>query len=159
MTQKQKKFCAEYLLDLDSTQAAVRAGYSPQSAGLAGRKNLENPKIQNYISYLMSQKDDSLIAKQEEVLKSLTRIMRREEDDTKVVTEKKRRTYYDENGKKVTDNTDEPIKISVPTKVSDANKAALMLGRYYSLFTDNMNIKNDTDFKISIDYGDGGTDS
>lgn len=159
MTQKQKRFCEEYISDLDSTQAAVRAGYSPQSAALAGRKNLENPKIKEYISCLMSQKDDSLIAKREEVLKSLTRIMRREEDDTKVVTEKKRRTYYDEQGKKVTDNTDEPVQIHVPTKVSDANKAALMLGRYYSLFTDNMNIKNDTEFKICIDYVDGGTDS
>ena len=36
MTAKQKRFCEEYLIDLNATQAAIRAGYSPETAGAIG---------------------------------------------------------------------------------------------------------------------------
>ena len=69
--------------------------------------------------------------------------MRREEPETVVVTCKKHKSYYDDNGKKVIDDTEEPVAVPIPTKVSDANKAAEMLGRYYTLFTDRTQIEGD----------------
>ena len=45
MTPKQKRFCQEYLVDLNSTAAACRAGYSPNGAGQTAAKLLKNPNI------------------------------------------------------------------------------------------------------------------
>ncbi|MCF3934334.1 terminase small subunit [Acuticoccus sp. M5D2P5] len=45
LTDKQARFVEEYLIDLNATQAAIRAGYSPKTATAAGSKNLALPKI------------------------------------------------------------------------------------------------------------------
>ena len=97
MTEKQKLFCEEYLIDLNATQAALRAGYS------IGNENLKKPEIQEYIQKRLKEKEDALIAKQDEVLKTLTAVMRREKPETVVVTCKARKSHYDDKGKKVTD--------------------------------------------------------
>ncbi len=52
LTEKQKRFCEEYLVDLNATQAAIRAGYSKKSAYSIGEENLKKPKIRNYICEL-----------------------------------------------------------------------------------------------------------
>ena len=52
LTQKQKKFCEEYLVDLNATQSAIRAGYSPKTARAIGQENLSKPDIAAYISKL-----------------------------------------------------------------------------------------------------------
>ena len=54
MTRKQKKFCEEYLVDLNATQAAIRAGYSPATAGEIGAENLKKPEIQKHIAKSMA---------------------------------------------------------------------------------------------------------
>lgn len=45
LTGKQSLFVAEYLVDLNATQAAIRAGYSSDSARHVGYRNLSNPDI------------------------------------------------------------------------------------------------------------------
>lgn len=52
MTERMKKFCEEYLIDLNATQAAIRAGYSVKSASTIGQENLQKPEIQNEIQRL-----------------------------------------------------------------------------------------------------------
>ena len=49
LTEKQKKFCDEYLIDLNATQAAIRAGYSKKTAFIIGHENLSKPNIKTYI--------------------------------------------------------------------------------------------------------------
>lgn len=49
LTEKQKKFCEEYLVDLNATQAAIRAGYSQKTANRIGHENLTKPDIQSYV--------------------------------------------------------------------------------------------------------------
>ncbi len=49
MTEKQKKFCIEYLKDLNATQAAIRAGYSENTADVIGCENLGKPNIMTYV--------------------------------------------------------------------------------------------------------------
>jgi phage terminase small subunit len=50
LTPKQQKFVEEYLIDLNATQAAIRAGYSETSAGVIGCENLTKPYIQAAIA-------------------------------------------------------------------------------------------------------------
>lgn len=52
LTEKQKRFCEEYLVDLDVTEAAIRAGYSKDSAYSIGEELLKKPEIRNYIQEL-----------------------------------------------------------------------------------------------------------
>jgi len=52
LTDKQKAFCEEYIIDLNATQAAIRAGYSQESAENIGFENLRKPKIEKEIRRL-----------------------------------------------------------------------------------------------------------
>lgn len=52
---KQKRFCEEYVIDHNGTQAAIRAGYSKKAAAPTASEFLTNPKIQLYISDLQEQ--------------------------------------------------------------------------------------------------------
>ncbi len=56
LTDKQEMFCREYLIDLNATQAAIRAGYSEKSANNTGPDNLLKPIIQNRISELKAER-------------------------------------------------------------------------------------------------------
>ena len=49
LTEKQKRFCDEYLIDLNATQAAIRAGYSERSARQIAERNMTKDDIQKYI--------------------------------------------------------------------------------------------------------------
>ena len=56
MTAKQKRFCDEYLIDLNATQAAIRAGYSKRTARQIGKENLTKLDIKEYIEKRMEEK-------------------------------------------------------------------------------------------------------
>lgn len=56
LTDKQEMFCREYLIDLNATQAAVRAGYSEKTAKETGYENLTKPHIADRITELKSQR-------------------------------------------------------------------------------------------------------
>lgn len=49
MTDRQKRFCEEYLVDWNATRAAIAVGYSEKTAGVIGSENLKKPYIQEYI--------------------------------------------------------------------------------------------------------------
>ena len=160
MTEKQKRFCDEYLIDCNATRAYREAYPSVKNdatAAAAAARLLRNVKVWEYIDKRLAEKEDALIAKQDEVLQTLTRVLRRQEMDTVVVTCKERSSGYDENGKKVIVEKEVPQLVQVPTKVSDLNKAAELLGKRYSLFTDKVEMDADMDLNITIDYGEDDT--
>jgi phage terminase small subunit len=154
LTARQKRFCEEYLIDLNATQAAIRAGYSKKTANEQAAQNLAKLSIQEYIREKMNEKDDELIAKQDEVLKTLTRILRRQEKEVIVVTCKERTSGYDENGKKVITEREVPQLVEIPTQIKDVNRAAELLGKRYGLYTDKVEQQVDMDLNIIVDYGD-----
>lgn len=162
MTAKQQRFCDEYLVDLNATQAAIRAGYSAKTASVIATENLRKPKIAEYIEKRMAEKEEALIAKQDEVMKYLTAVMRRELSEHVVVTTSEERSYYapDDNGtmRKRTEKRETPEIVEIPARLADANKAAELLGKAYTLFTDRMEENVDMDLNIRIDYGDGEND-
>lgn len=140
LTIKQQRFCDEYLISLNATQAAIKAGYSKKTARFIGQENLTKPDIQEYIQKRLAEKEDSLIAKQDEIMKALTRVLRREEQEYVVVTVKSRRSFTDDKGKKQTIEEERSEVVAIPTRVSDANKAAELLGKRYLMWTDKQQI-------------------
>lgn len=144
LTEKQKRFCDEYLTDLNATQAAIRAGYSEKTARQTAAENMSKPYIKEYLDKRMAEKEKSLIADQDEVMKYLTAVMRREKTESVVVTLNKEQSKYlpDEHGtmRKQTVKEEVPQIVSIPSKLSDANKAAELLGKRYRLFTDKLDV-------------------
>lgn len=74
MTKKQKRFIEEYLIDLNATQAAIRAGYSPDSAGQIGEQNLKKLEIANAIAKAMAERSRRTGINQDRVLTELAKI-------------------------------------------------------------------------------------
>lgn len=56
MTKKQKRFVEEYLIDLNATQAAIRAGYSPDTAKEIGCENLTKPNIKAAVDKVLAER-------------------------------------------------------------------------------------------------------
>lgn len=144
LTAKQKRFCDEYLIDLNATQAAIRAGYSEKTAYSIGQENLKKPEISEYIEKRMAEKEDELIAKQDEVMKYLTSVMRREKVEHIVVTLSEKKSFYapDEKGtmRKQTIEKDVPEVVEIPARICDANKAAELLGKAYGIYTEKVSM-------------------
>lgn len=143
MTAKQKLFCDEYLVDLNSTQAAIRAGYSKKTAGRIGTENVQKPVIKEYISKRMAEKESQLIANQDEVLRYLTAVMRGESRSSVVVVENV--GDYMSTAREMEKSPDEKERL----------KAAELLGKRYGLYTDRVEQEVDMDLNITVDYGDG----
>lgn len=72
LTAKQKKFVEEYLIDLNATQAAIRAGYSPKNAGKIGHELLE--KTRNEIDRAIAERSRRTGINQDRVLRELAKI-------------------------------------------------------------------------------------
>ena len=60
LTAKQERFVAEYMVDLNATQAAIRAGYSEKTAGATGHENLKKPEIAKAIEGARQKAQDRL---------------------------------------------------------------------------------------------------
>lgn len=74
MTKKQKLFVEEYLIDLNATQAAIRAGYSPDTAKEIGCENLTKPNIKALIDKAMAERSKRTGINQDRVLNELAKI-------------------------------------------------------------------------------------
>ncbi len=74
MTPRQSLFMREYLVDLNATQAAVRAGYSQSSAAVQGCRLLANPQIRDGIAILQQERADRVGVTADRVLDELARI-------------------------------------------------------------------------------------
>jgi phage terminase small subunit len=74
LTAKQERFCEEYLIDLNASQAAIRAGYSPKTAGQIGEQNLKKLEIQTRITELKQGRSERTNIQAEIVLSELAKI-------------------------------------------------------------------------------------
>lgn len=71
LTPKQERFVAEYLIDLNATQAAIRAGYSQKTAGQIGEQNLKKLEIAEAVNAAMAKRADRNSVTQDEVISGL----------------------------------------------------------------------------------------
>lgn len=81
LTEKQKRFVQEYLVDLNATQAAIRAGYSQKTAQEQSSRLLSNVMVQKNIQQAMQRRSQRTGVAQDEVLKKLGQIAFSEEED------------------------------------------------------------------------------
>lgn len=74
LTEKQKRFCEEYLIDLNATQAAIRAGYSSKTASRIAIELLNKTHVSKYLAELMRKRSESTRITSEQVVKELEKI-------------------------------------------------------------------------------------
>lgn len=122
MRAKMIRFCEEYLIDLNATQAAIRAGYSEVSAGSIGSENMQKPEILAYIEKRQQEIADSLEITPEWVILRFKQISDRSMQAEPV---------YDKEGNKTGEYQYDS---------SGANKATEMLGKYLNMFTQKVDI-------------------
>lgn len=144
MTAKQKRFCDEYLIDLNVTQAAIRAGYSKRTAYAIGQENMKKPMLKEYIEKRMAEKEAALVADQTEVMKYLTSVLRGQSQSEVVVVEG------------VGEGCSEARTMQKAPDEKERLKAAELLGKAHMLFTDRVQQEVDMDLNITVDYGDDG---
>lgn len=133
MTDKQKRFCDEYLVDFNATQAAIRAGYSNKYAGQNADKLLKNTNVKSYIDERIAEKQSQLIATQDEVLQYLTSVLRGEQKEQTL--------------KMAGIGVQEIEEINTSTK--DRLKAAELLGKAYGAFRDKVDVSGTVPVVIS----------
>lgn len=74
LNDQQQKFVNEYLVDLNATQAAIRAGYSEKSAAVIGFENLRKPNIATALQERMDARSERTEITQDMVLRELAKI-------------------------------------------------------------------------------------
>jgi phage terminase small subunit len=74
LTPKQERFVQEYLIDLNATQAAIRAGYSAKTANEQGSRLLTNVSVRSAIEAAQQKRADRTEITQDRVLQELARI-------------------------------------------------------------------------------------
>lgn len=129
MTKKQKRFCEEYLIDCNATQAAIRAGYSKKTAKSIGQENLTKPDIKAYINEKLKEMQNKNIADATEVMEYLTSVLRGESLSEVVVVEG------------TGEGCSNAIRMNKAPDEKERLKAAELLGKRYSLFKDNMTLE------------------
>lgn len=125
MNAKQRRFCDEYLIDCNATQAAIRAGYSKKTAYSIGIENLKKPELKSYIDEQLERIHNETIADAEEVMKYLTSVMRGE--------------HTEQTLKLVGDGVQDIAEIDVAAK--ERLKAAELIGKRYGIWKDNVDVK------------------
>lgn len=142
VTGKQARFADEYLVDQNATQAAIRAGYSKNTAYSQGGRLLKNVEIRAYIDKQLASIHNDNIADAEEVMRYLTSVVRGESESEVVVIEA------------TGDGLSEARNIKKKPDEKDQLKAAELLGKRYGLFSDKVNISGSVPVMFSDDLGE-----
>ena len=125
LTDKQKRFIEEYLVDLNATQAAIRAGYSAKTADVQGAQNLVKLKV--FIQEAQNKRSERIQISQDEVIRRLL-------ENADIASGKKPTTITipskNENGEVI--GNDVAHFVYEPSAV---NKALEMLGKHLGMFT------------------------
>lgn len=74
LTKKQQRFADEYLLDLSKHKAAERIGFTNKSAWQMGRELYDLPQVQQYITYMLTERRNKILSSQERIIQELERI-------------------------------------------------------------------------------------
>jgi phage terminase small subunit len=171
LTAKQQRFCDEYLIDLNATQAAIRAGYSPKGMNKRVSRMMANEGIQAYIKERQKELEERTEITQDSVLHELALIAFAKASDYARVVEKDAMVevdgnmvpVLDEDGNQVKYRTVEPIltdeltedqkkAIAVIKKGRDGFEikpyskiqALELLGKHLGMFTEKVEVKNTT---------------
>lgn len=149
MTQKQKRFIEEYLIDLNATQAAIRAGYSPDTAQQTGSENLSKPVIRAQIDRAMAERSKRTGVNAERVVQELAKIAfvnAAEVIDPKTATVKEDALPEDTaaiQSVKVKTFGEDGLEREI--KMADKLKALELLGKHLGMFKDKIELSGGLD--------------
>ena len=146
MTDAQKRFCDEYLIDLNATRA-YKAAYpnvkKDDTARKLGSRMMTNDDVKSYIGEQLEKLHNKKTADAQEVMEYLTSVMRGEHKEEILCL--------------VGDGCQQIKQIDVSAK--ERLKAAELLGKRYGIFSDKVDLNADMDLNITVDYGDENEDS
>lgn len=164
LTDKQQRFVEEYLIDLNATQAAIRAGYNVskrKSASEIGAQLLKNTQVSEEIEKAIAERSRRTGITQDRVLNELAKIAfanAKDILDFKTATVKEDASEEDLaciQAVKVKRQTSAKGTLEERQVTLYDKKAALeLLGKHLGLFKDNIALEADTEIKVTIDYGD-----
>ena len=137
LSNKQQRFCEEYIKDANATQAYIRAGYSKGGARESASRLLSKVNIRAYIDELRKPITEKCLVDAEFVINSLVNVAQKCQQAKPVMVfnpidkcmEHKKEEYLDEEGKVTVENLYE-------FDSSGANRALELLGKHLKLFTD-----------------------
>lgn len=170
LTDKQKRFVEEYLVDLNATQAAIRAGYSKETARQIGSENLSKPYIQKEIQKAMKKRSERTEITQDKVLQELAKVgftditdflsfkttktvVGRDEDDNPIYGYQKVIEIKDSEeveGKAISEVQQKDGNFKF--KLHDKMKALHDIARHLGMFEDTININTDAKEGIMAAY-------
>lgn len=132
LTDKQKRFVEEYLVDLNATQTAIRAGYSEQTAYSIGQRLLKKVEVQEAIQQAQNKRSERTQITQDEVIRRLI-------ENVDISMGKKATVITipskSENGEVVGNDVAQFV-----YEPSAANKALELLGKHLGIFKDGVDI-------------------
>lgn len=148
LTPKQERFVEEYLIDLNATQAAIRAGYSPKTANEQGSRLLANVSIRACIDQAMAERSKRTGVNADRVLIELARLgfvnatdvinmdtasikESANRDDTAAIASIKVKTIPTEGGGEITERE---------IKLYDKTKNLELIGKHLGMFKDKLEI-------------------
>ena len=152
LTKKQKLFVEEYLIDLNATQAAIRAGYSPETAQQMGSENLSKPVIRAHIDKAMAERSRRTGVTADRVIQELAKIAFVNAVD---VIDPDTATVKDDA---LPEDTAAILSVKVKTfgedglereiKMADKIKALELLGKHMGMFKEKMDVNIQTSEKL-----------
>lgn len=167
LTEKQRSFIEEYLVDLNATQAALRAGYSEKTAYSQGQRLLKNVEIQDIIQERMKERSKRTEVTSDRVVEELAKI---------AFSDLKDFVHWDENGVTILDsehvdgsvlaeisettniqtfpNGGESERIQKKVKPHDKMKALEMLGKHLGMFKETVQHEGKLGVTIVDDIGE-----
>lgn len=132
LTDKQKRFIEEYLIDLNATQAAIRAGYSERTAYSIGEENLKKPEIKRAIEEAQLNRSSRVQITQDDVIRMLIENIEKSSGTKQVVITQTRKS---EDGEFVGDDVAQFV-----YEPSSVNKALELLGKHLGMFKDKLDV-------------------
>ena len=144
LTPKQAMFCMEYLVDLNATQAAIRAGYSKKTAASQGQRLLKNVEIAKRLAQAQQNRADRLEVSADRVALELARVGFSSLSEI---------AEFDENGVKLKASKDLPEDAfaalsevvetkdgTLKVKMHSKTTALELLGKYLGMYIDKLEI-------------------
>ena len=146
LNDRQKRFCQEYIIDYNATQAAIRAGYSAKTAEATASRLLRNVNLKPYIDHLKTKQQKRTEITADRVLEELAKMAFYNSQDftddegrllsihemprelTACITSIKQRT--------ILSGEDRPDILETEYKVADKIKSVELLGKYLKMFSD-----------------------
>lgn len=156
LTAKQQKFVEEYLIDLNATQAAIRAGYSTKTAKEIGCENLSKPNVRACVDKAIAERSKRTGVNADRVVAELAKIALIKssdvldfedatvkdgalDDDLAAIQSVRVKKSNSENGETV----------EREIRLNDKIKALELLGKHLGMFTDKVKVEGSIDTGLS----------